>query len=802
MMKIFKQTRASKTIALVFLVAAFSLAVVQTSFGAVNGGSNPFSNGRTRATVANMGVYPSELPGQSGDYGNNQVASTGVVSTTPVGVSYTITCDAQGNVPADKVKEYISKGYIQVSVSGGNATIVNKTNCKLPVSLASYKMFDSQLGTQVLSDYTSTSFVAAGTSQVMFVRLPSCMAQVDLYYGDAVKQLDNANSAQGKTLAWDFYQNSGVGRENPVGPLCGNTSVTPRITTTTVTPCVPTNTVMTAEELYRAIGNGRQIDFGSVVVDTSANKATVTIKNYTDKIAEISLSSYQVFDSFLSHQQFYNGTGIVSVPGCGEKTLTVQLPNCFAQIDLWSGLHPRTLLDTNPYVYPNVPFVINFGYSRANNFCGNTPGLSVEKTGPGTLSRGDTYSYDLKVKNTGNVNLQNVVVTDMVPNQTTYARADISTCSLVNNSTLVNCDLGEIAVGQFKTIKLYFKVSPSAVCESNIYNTAKAKATNISEVSSNQVITRVVCDNPCVYNCNPQTRVTLQKQVRNVTRSTGFADYVTASSGDTLEYRIVATNEGNTEVTNLNFTDVFNNSSLVNNFRNLYVSTSYSGNLNSGSQLFVARLLPGQSHAITYNYTVVSTAPTTFNFCNSITLNGSTFSTLQDTACVQGNTQGSNVFLNLSKRAFNDTQNRDAVLTPAKSEDYITYFLRVSNTGNSDATSFVVQDDLSGVLPLADMVDLKGGSLNGQVISYPAVTVPAGGFIEKSFRVRVKAFLPNYSFVMRNVYGNQIDIPINPKPPVTPPKTGGMTSAVTASGFGGIFAAGFALLQRRRKVRV
>ena len=68
--------------------------------------------------------------------------------------------------------------------------VVNKTHCSAQVSLGAYKMFDlTNLSTQKLFDTTHLVTIQPQSSQMLTVKLPSCAAQIDAFYGDAPSSL-------------------------------------------------------------------------------------------------------------------------------------------------------------------------------------------------------------------------------------------------------------------------------------------------------------------------------------------------------------------------------------------------------------------------------------------------------------------------------------------------------------------------------------------------------------------------------------------------------------------------------------
>lgn len=164
------------------------------------------------------------------------------------------------------------------------------------------------------------------------------------------------------------------------------------------------------------------------------------------------------------------------------------------------------------------------------------------------------------------------------------------------------------------------------------------------------------------------------------------------------------------------------------------------------------------------------------------------------------------------KEAYNDTQYIDATYTPAERGDYITYTLRTTNYGDATRSDYVIRDDLSKVLPYADIIDYGGGKRSGDSIVYPAVNIRPDQTVTKEFRVRVKTSLANnQGYRLINSYGNQVVInveskssPLPPVPPVTPPPIyhAPRTGSAMASGiaFASLMTSGFALFRKRESI--
>src|SRR5690606_34414368 len=117
----------------------------------------------------------------------------------------------------------------------------------------------------------------------------------------------------------------------------------------------------------------------------------------------------------------------------------------------------------------------------------------------------------------------------------------------------------------------------------------------------------------------------------------------------------------------------------------------------------------------------------------------------------------------LSKKAHNVTQNKDATKVTAKAGDVIKYTLIAKNVGTVTVPNFVVQDNIADILQLADITDFGGATLdaNSKVLTWPAFNIPVNTHLERTFTVRVKNPVPTGTdYIMTNIYGNKVEVPV------------------------------------------
>ncbi|MDO8468365.1 MAG: hypothetical protein Q7S29_01245 [Candidatus Peribacter sp.] len=172
-----------------------------------------------------------------------------------------------------------------------------------------------------------------------------------------------------------------------------------------------------------------------------------------------------------------------------------------------------------------------------------TPDLSITKTGPQTVNRGDTVSYTVTVTNIGTATALNVVVADVIPAGLTFHGGLSSTDCLLNGAgTSVLCNNFSLAAGQTKTFTITFNVPTTTVtCGSTIRNTATVSTSNDQNGSNNTsqtVSTSVQCP--------------VQSADLGISKTSNVSSVL---SGDPVTYTLNVTNSGPQSAANVVISD-------------------------------------------------------------------------------------------------------------------------------------------------------------------------------------------------------------------------------------------------------
>ncbi len=454
--------------------------------------------------------------------------------------------------------------------------------------------------------------------------------------------------------------------------------------------------------------------------------------------------------------------------------------------------------------------------------------------------KNDVVKYQVVIKNVGQATANSVFFNDSNPVQV-QPLSNLSVSGTFTGGIPQGISLGDLAAGASVTITYQGIVKVDSGSVINIATVSANNATSQNASATVSITTQPAnngggTNNVCVnYSCNTTNNTTnttnnttnntnnnysyvyinstgntvpanqysqlgVAKSVR-LANSGAFQNSVTVNNNDTVEFEIVVTNTGNQNINNVRLTDNLTNGlNIVSG--TVRVDGSYVSDSNLYSGMYLGNLSAGAQKRVNFQARVYNNNNSSIQ--NIAVASGDNASSVQDDAWVFvniGSVQGSNVSLTYSKKAFNETKNQDATAVNASKENYIVYTLTATNNGNTPANNFVITDDLSQVLPYADISDNGGGTVSGNVISFPGLTVPAYGAVSRSFKVRVKFSLAdNLSYVMTNTYGNSISVRIN-TPQVlgafVAPKTGAETGAFA---FAGLLTAATALVRSRKQL--
>jgi uncharacterized repeat protein (TIGR01451 family) len=143
---------------------------------------------------------------------------------------------------------------------------------------------------------------------------------------------------------------------------------------------------------------------------------------------------------------------------------------------------------------PNDPQTANNSSSvQTTLVCQPQPAnLSIVKTGPDTVTRGNPIAYTVTVANAGPSTATNVVVTDAVPSGLTFnAGASSNLCQLQGGSVI--CNAGSLINGESRDLQLVFNTQNVAGCvPTNVENTATVRSDQADPTTSNNQSVKTV----------------------------------------------------------------------------------------------------------------------------------------------------------------------------------------------------------------------------------------------------------------------------------------------------------------------
>ncbi len=425
------------------------------------------------------------------------------------------------------------------------------------------------------------------------------------------------------------------------------------------------------------------LTFAPNAVDSSTFKATYTI-TAADMIA-----------GRVSNQATANGT----------SPITTANPSGTAVSDLSDNLDPTK---NNPTI---TPLSVQPTLAVIKTFVGIT-----DVDNDGTTNVGDIIKYTFKVKNTGNVTLTNVYITD-------------------TNATMVGPNIASLPAGNEDdlTFTATHVITPTDVINAQVSNQAIAlgtapDGTTKSDLSDDLSFTG---NNPTVTKFSNAPNIALVKTMTSITdtNNNGLND-----AGDIINYALAVTNTGNLTLINVTVTD---DNGVV--------------TVNGGP---LATLAIGATNATTFTAThILTAADVAAGFViNQAKAHGFTTQTsgeitdLSDSASNTGNAptvtpllQVPAIALVKTVKKIEDTNGNG--LTDVG--DVIVYAFAITNTGNVDINNLVLTDVNAVLTPNpATLPTLAPGALDNKTFTAKHVITVAdaqAGFVSNTALVNGKS---------------------------------------------------------------
>lgn len=167
------------------------------------------------------------------------------------------------------------------------------------------------------------------------------------------------------------------------------------------------------------------------------------------------------------------------------------------------------------------------------------PGVSIDKTVNGkeniTIEANKEFTYELVVKNTGEVDLKDVLVTDKAPENVKFISADKGT--IKDNS--FSYTIPTLKVGESETIKITAKATKSGI---SAKNTACVETPTVPGGNPDD------CDDANIETPDDKPSIKIEKTVNG-------EDKITIEKDKEFDYKITVTNTGNIELKDAVVTD-------------------------------------------------------------------------------------------------------------------------------------------------------------------------------------------------------------------------------------------------------
>ncbi len=256
---------------------------------------------------------------------------------------------------------------------------------------------------------------------------------------------------------------------------------------------------------------------------------------------DVTVRNVKIFDSIPEGLQYDAAN---SSPYCSQQGQTIQC--AFPEIQRNSdGVFPIQFTVLPSVVYPspictngidNSAYATADGTNRSDseivhlNVLCPIPNVIISKTvNKTTVKPGETVSYEVVLKNTGDADALGAEFFDDLPTVsgvTFVPGQSDSRCQSTNTATILYCQIGTMRPGQEIKITLVFSIAANATCNASFINRVRLNTLTQTSVPAESPQTTILCDTPQLS-------------------AVKSADRTTIVPGDRIVYTIRIDNSGN-----------------------------------------------------------------------------------------------------------------------------------------------------------------------------------------------------------------------------------------------------------------
>ena len=309
---------------------------------------------------------------------------------------------------------------------------------------------------------------------------------------------------------------------------------------------------------------------------------------------------------------------------------------------------------------------------------GNGPTLRVEKTSSipagTTVKEGDTITYTITVYNDGDVDANNIVIKDQIPENTTYLKEENGNYVEDASITTITSDTKDtLAAGENLSISFTVKVNDFEGDAATIKNTAIVSAKGLDDISSNSL----------EINAIPA-----EAKLR-VEKTSNIPDGTSVQEGDIITYTITVYNDGNGPAYNVVIHDVVPENTIyveLDTTTNQYVEKPSVTTLTSSTTGILAA---GEKCEMSFTVKVKEITTANVKITNTASV------TADDLDDVSSNTVG--ISTTPTEKTPDLTLVKKSSIaegSTVKEGNIIAYTLTVTNNGEGNARNVVIHDTI------------------------------------------------------------------------------------------------------------